>query len=207
MDEQSAECISQRKDGIFGTYTQRSQSFPSISCHISANSSITLVLSIFLDSRPATLQHGLRSTLVCPPYATTINGILTFCARYCLNTLFAKAYGEFSVNVQGLSRVSVFCPDNVIISDRLLQGMFPLRAFYWGHRGARDNFSLQIRNIVEAGYKVLGEKPVIIGECGVPMDMKYVLNSRSTRSVTHMGDGFTARARHSRQTISSGKGA
>ncbi|THH17235.1 hypothetical protein EW146_g3534 [Bondarzewia mesenterica] len=73
---------------------------------------------------------------------------------YCLNTLFSKAYGEFSVNVQGLSR-----------------GMFPLRAFYWGHNGARDNFFLQIRNIVEAGYKSLGEKPVIIGECGVPMDM------------------------------------
>ena len=53
-----------------------------------------------------------------------------------------------------------------------------MRAFYWGHRGARDNFSLQIRNIVEAGYKALGEKPVIIGEGGVPMDMKYVLTSR-----------------------------
>ncbi|KAI0069139.1 glycoside hydrolase family 5 protein [Artomyces pyxidatus] len=73
---------------------------------------------------------------------------------YDLRVLFDKAHGEFSVNVQGLSR-----------------GMFPLKAFYWGHRGARDNFSLQLRNIVEAGYKSLGEKPVIIGECGVPMDM------------------------------------
>lgn len=52
--------------------------------------------------------------------------------------------------------------------------MFPLKAFYWGHKGARDNFALQIRNIVEAGYRVLGETPVIIGECGIPMDMKYV---------------------------------
>lgn len=52
--------------------------------------------------------------------------------------------------------------------------MFPLRAFYWGQKGARDNFSLQIRNIVEAGYRSLGEKPVIIGEAGIPMDMKYV---------------------------------
>ncbi|KAI0321523.1 glycoside hydrolase family 5 protein, partial [Amylostereum chailletii] len=75
---------------------------------------------------------------------------------YDLRVLFDKAHGEFSVNVQGLSR-----------------GMFPLKTFYWGHRGARDNFSLQIRNIVEAGYKSLGEKPVVIGECGVPMDMKY----------------------------------
>ncbi|TBU47753.1 glycoside hydrolase family 5 protein [Dichomitus squalens] len=73
---------------------------------------------------------------------------------YDLNTLFMKAFGNFSVNVQGLSR-----------------GMFPLKAFYWGQKGARDNFALQIRNIVEAGYESLGETPVIIGECGIPMDM------------------------------------
>lgn len=52
--------------------------------------------------------------------------------------------------------------------------MFPLKAFYWGQWGARENFSLQIRNIVEAAYKSLGEMPVIIGECGIPMDMKSV---------------------------------
>ncbi|KAH9921814.1 glycoside hydrolase superfamily [Fomitopsis serialis] len=73
---------------------------------------------------------------------------------YDLNGLFTKAFGNFTVNVQGLSR-----------------GMFPLKAFYWGHRGARDNFALQIQNIVEAGYRSLGERPVIIGECGIPMDM------------------------------------
>ncbi|KAJ7059224.1 glycoside hydrolase [Mycena amicta] len=73
---------------------------------------------------------------------------------YDLNALFQKAFGDFTVNVQGLSR-----------------GMFPLKAFYWGQQGARDNFSLQLRNIVEGGYKSLGETPVIIGECGVPMDM------------------------------------
>ncbi|KAF9457906.1 glycoside hydrolase [Collybia nuda] len=73
---------------------------------------------------------------------------------YDLNALFAKAFGDFSVNVQGLSR-----------------GMFVLKAFYWGQRGVRDNYTLQIRNIVEHGYKSLGEKPVIIGECGIPMDM------------------------------------
>ncbi|KZT26027.1 glycoside hydrolase family 5 protein [Neolentinus lepideus HHB14362 ss-1] len=73
---------------------------------------------------------------------------------YDLNALFAKAFGNFTVNVQGLSR-----------------GMFPLKAFYWGHKGARDNFFVQIKNIVEAGYKSLGEKPVVIGECGIPMDL------------------------------------
>ncbi|KZT08198.1 glycoside hydrolase family 5 protein [Laetiporus sulphureus 93-53] len=73
---------------------------------------------------------------------------------YDLHALFTKSYGDFTANVQGLSR-----------------GMFPLKGFYWGHQGARDNFSLQIRNLVEAGYRSLGERPVIIGECGVPMDM------------------------------------
>ncbi|KAA1475251.1 glycoside hydrolase family 5 protein [Dentipellis sp. KUC8613] len=73
---------------------------------------------------------------------------------YDLNALFAKAFGDFTVNVQGLSR-----------------GMFPLRAFYWGLKGARDNFALQIRNIVQEARKVLGERPIVIGECGIPMDM------------------------------------
>jgi hypothetical protein len=73
---------------------------------------------------------------------------------YDLNALFSKAFGNFTVNVQGISR-----------------GMFPLKAFYWGHKGARDNFSLQIQNIVEEGNKSLGEIPVLFGECGVPMDM------------------------------------
>ncbi|KAI0073547.1 glycoside hydrolase [Panus rudis PR-1116 ss-1] len=73
---------------------------------------------------------------------------------YDLNALFNKAFGDFSVNVQGLSR-----------------GMFLPKALYWGHIGARDNFSLQMRNIVEAGYRSLGERPVLIGECGIPMDM------------------------------------
>jgi hypothetical protein len=53
--------------------------------------------------------------------------------------------------------------------------MFLLKAFYWGHKGARDNFSLQIGNLVQEAYRSLGETPVFIGECGVPMDMKLVL--------------------------------
>ncbi|KAI0089638.1 glycoside hydrolase family 5 protein [Irpex rosettiformis] len=73
---------------------------------------------------------------------------------YDLNALFQKGFGDFSVNVQGLSR-----------------GMFPLKAFYWGQRGARENFSQQISRIANETYGSLGEKPVIIGECGIPMDM------------------------------------
>lgn len=59
-------------------------------------------------------------------------------------------------------------------SSLVLQGMFPLKTFYWGQKGARDNYSLQIQNIIDAGHKALGEMPTLIGECGVPMDMKYV---------------------------------
>ncbi|KAH9985691.1 glycoside hydrolase family 5 protein [Russula vinacea] len=73
---------------------------------------------------------------------------------YDLRVLFDKAHGEFSVNVQAISR-----------------GVNPLRTFHWGHKGARDNFATQIRTLVEAGYRSLGERPVMIGECGVPMDM------------------------------------
>lgn len=62
--------------------------------------------------------------------------------------------------------------------------MFVLKALYWGQQGARENFSLQIRNIVEASYRSLGEVPVVIGECGIPMDMKLV----SSFSLLHFID-------------------
>ena len=86
--------------------------------------------------------------------------------RYDLKALFEKAFSDFSVNVQGLSR-----------------GMFLLKAFYWGQLGARNNYGLQIQNIVEHAYEALGEKPVIIGECGVPMDMKLVGSSHEQKTI------------------------
>jgi len=47
------------------------------------------------------------------------------------------------------------------------------KGMYWGQSGARENHSLQIRNIIEAGYKSFqNERPVFLGECGIPMDMK-----------------------------------
>ncbi|KAL1721732.1 glycoside hydrolase family 5 protein [Schizophyllum commune] len=73
---------------------------------------------------------------------------------YDLNTLFSGEFGDFTVNVQGLSR-----------------GMFLPRALYWGQGGARDNYAVQIRNIVNAGHSSLGERPVLIGECGIPMNL------------------------------------
>ena len=54
--------------------------------------------------------------------------------------------------------------------------MFVLKGFHWGQAGARDCFSVQIKNLVEAGYKALGEVPVVLAESGVPMDMKCVAN-------------------------------
>lgn len=54
------------------------------------------------------------------------------------------------------------------------QGMFVARAMYWGHASARDNFALQLGTIAREAYDSLGETPVLIGECGVPMDMKFV---------------------------------
>ncbi|KIK68366.1 glycoside hydrolase family 5 protein [Collybiopsis luxurians FD-317 M1] len=89
---------------------------------------------------------------------------------YDLNALFSKSFGNFTVNVQGLSR-----------------GMFPLKAFYWGQKGARDNYALQLRNIVEGAYRVLGEKPVVIGECGIPMDMN--------KGIAFKSDNFTWQVR------------
>ncbi|KAF7968161.1 hypothetical protein HWV62_31746 [Athelia sp. TMB] len=92
----------------------------------------------------------------CPPSWTKnkLSNMVFAPHWYDLDGLFRKAFGDFTVNVQGLSR-----------------GMFVLKALYWGQQGARENFSLQIRNIVEASYRSLGEVPVVIGECGIPMDM------------------------------------
>jgi len=83
--------------------------------------------------------------------------------------------------------------------------MFPLKAFYWGQKGARENFSLQIRNIVEHGYGSLGETPVLLGECGIPMDMKFVEAVIMFIPSIHLQFCIVAKARLSRRTISNGR--
>ena len=118
-----------------------------------------------VDCRATATKHGLCTSLVSNMYFYTFHSWRF--VRYDLKALFEKAFGDFSVNVQDLSR-----------------GMFFLKTFYWGQRGSRKNYSSQIRNLVERGYHALGEKPVIIGECGIPMDMKYVSKSLS------MDNGF-----------------
>ncbi|KAG6810021.1 hypothetical protein H0H92_013656, partial [Tricholoma furcatifolium] len=102
---------------------------------------VYIVLPATVDPRTSCAKHGVCASLV--------DG-----HRYDLNALFTKAFGDFTVNVQGLSR-----------------GMFPLKAFYWGQKGARDNYSLQISNLVKRAHESLAETPVLFGECGIPMDM------------------------------------
>lgn len=58
-----------------------------------------------------------------------------------------------------------------------MQGMFFPRAVYFGDAQTKDNYTLQIGNIVHAAHDKLGEVPVVIGETGFPMDMKYVVLS------------------------------
>lgn len=54
-----------------------------------------------------------------------------------------------------------------------MKGMALIRAIYWGRKGARANYHLQISTIVRAAHSSLRKTvPVIIGECGIPMDMK-----------------------------------
>ncbi len=49
--------------------------------------------------------------------------------------------------------------------------MFIYNALYFG-KGVKRNYALQIRNIVQAARRKLGDVPILIGECGVPMDLK-----------------------------------
>lgn len=48
-----------------------------------------------------------------------------------------------------------------------------LKALYWGPHGAKKNYRSQIAKIVLAAMDKLGDVPVIIGETGVPMDIKW----------------------------------
>lgn len=60
----------------------------------------------------------------------------------------------------------------VEIGSTRRQGMFIAKALYFGQAGVKRNYAKQIRNIVSEAYKKLGEVPIVIGETGIPMDMK-----------------------------------
>jgi hypothetical protein len=44
-------------------------------------------------------------------------------------------------------------------------------ATYFGKRGAKKNYRGQIKNIKEDGLLNMGEKPCVMGEVGIPMDL------------------------------------
>ncbi|RCH84405.1 hypothetical protein CU097_003586 [Rhizopus azygosporus] len=74
---------------------------------------------------------------------------------YDLNCVFYKKFnGKITHDVQHLQR-----------------GGNVLKATYFGKSGAKKNYRGQIRNIKEDGIKNMGEKPCILGEVGIPMDL------------------------------------
>lgn len=60
-----------------------------------------------------------------------------------------------------------------------LQGKFLPLCLYFGADGARKNYTLQLSNILEKGYEAIGERPQVLGELGIPMDLKSVALSIS----------------------------
>nr|XP_019051096.1 cytoplasmic protein [Kwoniella bestiolae CBS 10118]OCF30026.1 cytoplasmic protein [Kwoniella bestiolae CBS 10118] len=94
---------------------------------------------------------------------------------YDLNALFKKQFGYMTVNVQGLSR-----------------GMFLPKALYFGPNGAKANYAKQIQTIVLEARLKLGALPVIIGECGVPMDLnnEYALKTGDWKAQQQMMDAM-----------------
>ncbi|KAF1806066.1 glycoside hydrolase superfamily [Mucor lusitanicus] len=74
---------------------------------------------------------------------------------YDLNCVFYKKFnGKITHDVQCLQRGG-----NVI------------SATYFGRNGAKKNYRGQIRNIKQDGLRDMGEKPCILGEVGIPMDI------------------------------------
>ncbi|KAI8378482.1 glycoside hydrolase superfamily [Blakeslea trispora] len=74
---------------------------------------------------------------------------------YDLNCVFYKKFdGRMTHDVQSLQR-----------------GGNVLSATYFGRKGAKKNYAKQIKNIKEDGLRDMGEKPCILGEVGIPMDL------------------------------------
>ncbi|KAF7731799.1 hypothetical protein EC973_008314 [Apophysomyces ossiformis] len=74
---------------------------------------------------------------------------------YDLNCVFYKKFdGRMTHDVQSLQN-----------------GGNVLSATYFGRNGAKKNYRGQIRNIKASGLQNMGEKPCILGEVGIPMDL------------------------------------
>jgi hypothetical protein len=46
-----------------------------------------------------------------------------------------------------------------------------ITASYFGIKGAKKNYSGQVKNITNIGMKLVGATPCLFGECGIPMDI------------------------------------
>ncbi|KAF9434935.1 hypothetical protein BGZ76_007180 [Entomortierella beljakovae] len=74
---------------------------------------------------------------------------------YDLHSVFNKSFdGRVTHDVQGLSK-----------------GKNVLAATYFGLKGARKNYRGQLSNLLNTGLQNVGNKPCLIGECGIPMDI------------------------------------
>lgn len=69
-------------------------------------------------------------------YVNILITILDLYVRYDLNALFTKAFGDFSVNVQGISRVGFTSPSIISLADMLIMvGNVPLESILLGAEG------------------------------------------------------------------------
>ncbi|KAG0297236.1 hypothetical protein BGZ98_000663 [Dissophora globulifera] len=74
---------------------------------------------------------------------------------YDLHAIFSKSFdGRITHDVQGLSR-----------------GKNVISATYFGIKGAKKNYRGQLANVLNLGLQNVGNKPCLIGECGIPMDI------------------------------------
>ncbi|KAJ3077099.1 hypothetical protein HDU98_008534 [Podochytrium sp. JEL0797] len=73
---------------------------------------------------------------------------------YDLKALWSKSFDEeVTFDVQALAR-----------------GANILNSIYFGRSGCETNYTGQMRRIMEAGKRNVGTRPVLMGECGIPMD-------------------------------------
>jgi hypothetical protein len=69
------------------------------------------------------------------------------------------------------------CPYMRLLRSRInsdlgfIQGGNVFKATYFGVKGAKKNYSGQIRNVRASGITNMGEKPCVLGEVGIPMDL------------------------------------
>ncbi|GJJ73555.1 endoglycosylceramidase [Entomortierella parvispora] len=74
---------------------------------------------------------------------------------YDLHSIFNKSFdGRITHDVQGLSK-----------------GKNVISATYFGIKGAKKNYRGQLANVLNYGLQNVGNKPCLIGECGIPMDI------------------------------------